>query len=68
MQTRNASQEQSLVGPYAAIGAALGLVFAVLNGSDGPIVLVIGAAVGLLVGLVVDALATSSDGEPKPGA
>ena len=65
MQAGKARQPRSLVGPYTAIGAAIGLVFATLNGAEGPLVLVIGAAIGLLVGIVVDALdPTPTDGEP----
>jgi hypothetical protein len=38
------------------VGAGLGLVFAFLSGAELPLGLVFGAAIGLLVGLAVDAL------------
>jgi zinc transporter ZupT len=69
METRKVRHETSVVGPYAAIGAAMGLVAASLNGADAAIALVFGAAIGLLVGILVDALVpTPTDDEPNADA
>lgn len=57
MNTRMGRRADHIIGPWAAIGAGVGMLFGLLSGDDLPIALVIGAAVGLLVGLVVDVLA-----------
>jgi hypothetical protein len=50
-------KHRGVIGPWSAIGAASGLLFALLNGADLPLGLVFGATFGLLVGLAADALA-----------
>jgi hypothetical protein len=51
------------VGPWAAIGAGIGMLFGLLSGAELPIALVLGAAVGLVVGVVVDSLTPPTAGD-----
>ena len=44
------------IGPWTGVGAGIGLIFALLAQAELPMGIVAGAAVGLLIGLVVDAL------------
>lgn len=51
------------IGPWSGIGAGIGLVIALLNGTDQPLGLMFGAAIGSLVGLAVDALGAPRHGD-----
>jgi hypothetical protein len=57
IKTTRRPERGLLIGPGAALGAALGLLFALLSGFELPLGMIFGVAVGLLLGLAVDALA-----------
>jgi hypothetical protein len=56
MHTSMDRRHRGVIGPWSAIGAGMGLVFALLVGAELPLGLLFGATAGLLAGLVADAL------------
>jgi hypothetical protein len=62
MVTRKRRNHRDVIGPWSAVGAGAGLLFALLIGADLPLGLVFGATLGLLAGLVADAFAGPDGG------
>jgi hypothetical protein len=54
---------RGVIGPWSAVGAGTGLLFALLIGADLPLGLVFGATIGLLVGLAADAFGGPDRGD-----
>ena len=62
MTSRQASPSAAVTIGMGSIGGALGIVFALLSGVELPIGLIFGAALGVLVGLLLESISTSAGG------